>query len=453
MNKALTVIATKTPKASQASQTRSSVLQLIGLMLLAKLAVDVVDAVTTEWVMDGARYALAVLLSLPTLALLGSIVMLSRRSAADPHTIKRFLVITMAAIALQIVLRSAVISMLANVVSPEKRFLIQPLRGSELSHSHTHLLTGVLFLMIPAVIGAWVSGRRGIWGWALLGIVISGTAIFIVNESNLTLMDLLPFITEDVALVLLTLFVGALADQERDEQARLQAANRRLAERSKMSEQLATSRERMRIARDLHDTVAHSLAGLIFQLDAMGTMMGDAPESTQQMLTRTKNIARQGLKDARAAITNLRAGLVEDSGLIGALQQHVESINSLGRVPIIFEHSHDDDIDPSLDQLSNAQTDALFRIAQEAIYNAARYAQARCIQVQLCQEQIVELRQTYLTLNIIDDGIGFEESAIQNGHYGLRGMRERAEEAGAYLRIDSTKGHGTTLSVTLLFAT
>jgi len=246
---------------------------------------------------------------------------------------------------------------------------------------------------------------------------------------------------------LLTLFVGSLADQERDEQLRLQEANHRLAEQGKVREQLAASRERMRMARDLHDTVAHSLAGLVFQLDALGTLMDGAPATAHQTLTRAKGTARQGLEDARAAITNLRAGLIEDLGLVSALQQHVEAANALGRIPITFEQANGDNT--TMHTLSQPQANAFFRIAQEAIYNAARHAQARHIQVRLVQEHLPEVAQNYLTLNVQDDGIGFDESAVQDGHYGLRGMRERAALVGAHLRVDSSTGKGTTLSVTL----
>jgi signal transduction histidine kinase len=281
----------------------------------------------------------------------------------------------------------------------------------------------------------------------MLGVVLNALAILLLNHHDLSIPELIPYIAEDIALVLLTLFVGSLADLERAEQARLQQALLLLAEQAQMREQLAASRERLRMARELHDTVAHSLAGLVFQLDALGTLIEDAPESALQTLGRAREAARQGLKDARMAVTNLRTDGVEDLGLVSALQQHVETISAQSGVPITFEQINCRE--SGMGTLNKVSSEALLRIAQEAIYNASRHAHARQIRVKLAKEYVLALAQTNLTLSVEDDGIGFNVSAMQADHYGLRGMRERAALVGAHLQMISSAGKGTLISVVL----
>jgi signal transduction histidine kinase len=435
--------------ARDANRTIPWVLRLTGLMLLAKLAVEVADALITESGAYNERQALALLLTLPTVGLLCVIgLLLSRRgSSLSAQTLKWMLAIIMVVNAMQIIGRPIILYMVPT--QPESNLLGAFLSGSlgGFARSHARLQTGVVFMMIPAVLGAWISGKHRAWRWALLGAALSAIAILLLNHRDLAIPELIPFVAEDIALVLLTLFVGSLADQERTEQARLQRANLLLAEQGQVLTHLAASRERLRMARELHDTVAHSLAGLVFQLDALGTLIGDVPESALQTLTRAKDIARQGLVDARMAVTDLRSGVVEDQGLLNALKQHVEAASAQSGVPITFEPVNCGE--SRVDTLNKADSDALFRIAQEAIYNASRHAHAKQIRVRLILEYVPALSRTNLTLSVEDDGVGFDKAAMQDGHYGLRGMRERAELVGAHLWLDSSVGNGTIISVVL----
>ena len=346
---------------------------------------------------------------------------------------------------IQIIARPVILYI--GMPSPDMSLLSAFLSGSlgGFTRSRAHLQTGVVFMMIPAVLGAWISGWHHAWRWATFGALLSACAILVLNHRDMAIPELIPFIAEDVALVLLTLFVGRLADQERAKQSRLQQANRLLAEQGRVREQLAASRERLHMARELHDTVAHSLAGLVFQLDALGTLIGDAPESAQQTLALAKAVARQGLVDARLAVTDLRMGTVEDQGLFNALQQHIKTVAAQCDIPITFEPIN---CAPArLDDLDKAVSDALFRIVQEAIYNASQHARAQQITVKLVQAYVSA--QAQLMISVEDDGVGFDNTALQAGHYGVRGMRERAELVGAQLQMESSAGKGTIISVVL----
>lgn len=430
-------------------RTTPWMLRLIGAMLLANLAVEVLDALVIGWGPYDERLWATLLLSLPNVGLLflTALFLFKRDFICSAQILKWMLMIAMAVNAMQII-GHAIIPYIISP-RPDTNLLNAFLSGSlgGFAGSHARLQTGVVFMMIPAVLGAWISGKHHAWRWAVLGVMLSAIDILLLNHRDLSIPELIPFIAEDIALVLLTLFVGLLADLDRAEQERLQQSNLLLAEQARMREQLATSRERLRMARELHDTVAHSLAGLVFQLDALGTLIDDAPENVQQTLARAKDTARQGLRDARVAVTDLRKDRAEEWELAGALQRHVEAVNSQTDVPITFEQAHCEGAE--MGTLNKVYSDALFRIAQEAIYNASRHAHAKQIRVKLVKEYTPESSHASLTLSVEDDGIGFDVSAMQAGHYGLRGIRERSELIGAQLQMDSTAGKGTLISVVL----
>ncbi len=184
-------------------------------------------------------------------------------------------------------------------------------------------LASAFFYAIPTMLGAWIGGRRSVLRWTVFTVLCSFTADLIAIAPN---WNALPFITgsalsQAVVVAILAFFVASLADQLRTEQAQLQAANQKLAEQARVREQLATSRERVRLARDLHDTLAHTLAGLVVQMNAIDTLMDvDAPAAKQE-LGKAQLTAKRGLEETRAAISDLRANIVEELGLSGALQR------------------------------------------------------------------------------------------------------------------------------------
>jgi signal transduction histidine kinase len=255
-----------------------------------------------------------------------------------------------------------------------------------------------------------------------------------------------------VALGLVTLvvcyFVGSLADQQRAEHAQLEQANRKLAEQAFVREQLATSRERMRLSRDLHDTVAHKLAALSVQVNAIDAVLrdpaSDDPEIVHQEVERARVLVREGLDDARRAIGGLRANAVEDLGLAAALAKLAESVSQRGGLEVTFERRGDDPALPA------ETADALYLIVQEALNNVERHAQT--------QHAVVTFdggtpQAAMVVIRVTDDGVGFDPAAKQDEaqRFGLIGMRERAELIGAQLRVDSQLDAGTTMTVSLRY--
>jgi signal transduction histidine kinase len=198
----------------------------------------------------------------------------------------------------------------------------------------------------------------------------------------------------------------------------------------------AAMEERQRIALEFHDTLEQDLAGVALRMDAAAGRVQDSR-------------ARAEFEQQRALLVNLRAetrdflwDLQEPERSDGSLQKSLASQaayqNSLMSVPIMVSEEGDiPDRVPSLLQYH------LLRTAREAVANAGKHADPTRIDVRLCGGA------EGLTLQVIDDGIGFDVAArgAISGHFGLRGMRERARRMGATLVIESGHGTGTTVSI------
>ncbi len=214
--------------------------------------------------------------------------------------------------------------------------------------------------------------------------------------------------------------------------------NARLYQRSR---QAATLKERNRLARDIHDSLAQGLTGIVVQLEAMERLAQRRPDQALHSLQRAKDLARHSLHEARRSVWGLRPSALEGLSLAEALQNHTESLQADNGLHVTFESSGE------RRALSPDAELNLFRIAQEALNNVQRHAQARAAHVQLDYEP------GFLRLSVQDDGVGLPDSdnpaLYDNGHegFGLIGMRERATLLGGELRIESRPGGGTWVEV------
>ncbi len=192
------------------------------------------------------------------------------------------------------------------------------------------------------------------------------------------------------------------------------------------------------MARDLHDTLAHTLAGLAVQINAINALLkGEQPEVRRE-LAYASQMVEDGLVNTRQAIGDVRANAVVELGLGGALRRQVELLSQRSGAQATFEQ--DDDVPELRDEAANT----LFRIAQEALTNIERHARAQHVGVALRTERG---ETSALVLSIRDDGIGFDTADLDDQRFGLRGMRERAELIGAHLRLDSAVGEGTQVTI------
>jgi len=195
---------------------------------------------------------------------------------------------------------------------------------------------------------------------------------------------------------------------------------------------LAISRERNRLAHELHDTLAHSLSGVAVQLEAIDTILDTNPDEAKALLQQSLATTRSGLNETRRALRALRAGPLEDLGLALAMRSLAESVASRNGLKLSL------DVPEHLENLSPELEQDIYRVAQEALENVARHAQAKNVKVRLSQNK------DQLELIISDNGRGFDPSKIDAiTKFGIQGMRERTEMLGGNLEVDSRPEGGT----------
>jgi len=231
--------------------------------------------------------------------------------------------------------------------------------------------------------------------------------------------------------------ITMLRDRQRMERKELEEANRKLEEYAMASERLAASRERNRIARELHDTLAHTLSGLAIQLEAAKTITDGENPQLLVMMEKARTTIREGLGETRRALKSLRASPLDDLGLSLALKRLADDASERDTINIRTE------IIKENPDWSESLEEGIYRIAQESLENIIRHAAASSAVLKL------EEQEGRLTLTVSDDGRGFEtDSLYKEGRYGLRGMKERATALGGDLSINSRTGGGTVVIFT-----
>jgi signal transduction histidine kinase len=296
----------------------------------------------------------------------------------------------------------------------------------------TPLTEPFFFLLIPLVLVAWGYGRRGaVWGSTWATILHLGTGCWALQQDILDRPFFVGALTRIVLLYLVPLLVSILAQRERKQHAELEAAHQRLRRHAATVEQLAVSRERNRLARDLHDTLAHSLAALSVQLEALRTLLAHDPAAAQDALNDVAVLARNGLEESRQAIQALRSDPLKTLGLVGALRSTLQAFQARTGVQTDLSVAGQEP------DLTDEEAQALFRIADEALTNVERHAAAQQVTVRLA------FGSDRIDLVVRDDGVGFDPAAVDPDRYGLTGIQERAAMIGAKLKVHSRPGGGT----------
>jgi signal transduction histidine kinase len=199
----------------------------------------------------------------------------------------------------------------------------------------------------------------------------------------------------------------------------------------------AVLEERNRLAREMHDTLIQGCAGVSALLEAASSAREVSPSISDELLDRARNEVRATVDEARLAVWNLRQSSGE--GLASAISQLTRRLGLESGIPIRFESSG-----AALD-LGAENERSLLMIVREALQNALRHAAPKQVSVALSSDR------RGLQVEIEDDGRGFDPSIMNspNGHspngqhYGLIGMRERAEKLGGRLLLTSSPGKGT----------
>jgi signal transduction histidine kinase len=209
----------------------------------------------------------------------------------------------------------------------------------------------------------------------------------------------------------------------------------RLAEESRYA---AIVRERLKIARDLHDTLAHSMMAMLSEIRFLRKLQIHDPAAVAGELVHAEEVAHEGLKEARSAITQMRINTVRETGLGPALSTaFARFIDHTGL-------TGDFTADAEAARFGDERAETVLRMAQEALRNVEKHARATRVIIAL-----KSVRGTHLELRIEDNGIGFDPDAHHPGHFGILGLREQADLIGAELNIDSRPNEGTKVIVSL----
>lgn len=305
----------------------------------------------------------------------------------------------------------------------------------------TYFMTPLPFLVmfIPLVIGAWQYSRRYVLyfcGLTFLVDCIVALLVFTVSTQSFLVLIGIALIQTILFLLIGNMITNLMAVQ-REQRQRLTEANDRLVHYAATMEQLTISRERNRMARELHDVMAHTMSGVAVELEGVRAMLKVNPEQAGELLGSSLLAIRGGLTEIRRALQALRSSPLEDLGLGLAIRNLVDSFpNSEAR-------RIDLHIDGTFQGFSTDVEHCFYRVAQEALSNAVSHARASKVSVCLQQED------SLLRLSIQDNGIGFEQDSVDLiDKYGLLGMRERAEMIRGDLSIVSRPNSGTKIELT-----
>jgi NarL family two-component system sensor histidine kinase YdfH len=298
-------------------------------------------------------------------------------------------------------------------------------------------VAGISYGLYPGLIGL-VIGLPVKRLWRVLAVsyfLILSLVDFLLFTIAGTVLGWLTWTVPIVAFV--TIYVSLyLRQAEAREQAQmfsreLEVANDQLREYAAQVEDLTIAAERQRMARELHDTLSQGLAGLILQLEATDAhLAGDRPERARSILQQSMEKARLTLAEARQAIDNLRQP--------GDLSLEIEHFTSSTGIPCKVEI-----VLPMA--LSEQLSETVERIVAEGLTNIARHARAKKAKLHI---EFID-QENELKIEIGDDGIGFEPTAVEAGHYGLLGIRERVRLVGGTFDMLTSPGDGTHLVVRL----
>jgi signal transduction histidine kinase/DNA-binding response OmpR family regulator len=210
--------------------------------------------------------------------------------------------------------------------------------------------------------------------------------------------------------------------------------NDRLTEQARLA---AVSAERQRLARELHDSVTQSIYSVTLLSSGWESMARQGTlDDPADAFRRLGAVGQQALREMRLLLHQLRPSILEEEGLVNALQQRLDTVEKRSNIDAQLIIRGD------LRDLPQKIEDELFNIAQESLNNSLRHARAESIKV------YIEENQGALTLSIEDDGIGFDTSTKFTG-MGLRNMQERAHAIGGELSIYSATEYGTRVTISV----
>ena len=229
-----------------------------------------------------------------------------------------------------------------------------------------------------------------------------------------------------------------LREERRELERRVAVRTREVERLAEESRYAAVVRERLKIARDLHDTLAHSMMAILSEIRLLRRLHARDPPALAGELERAEMIAHEGLAEARSAISQMRLSAVRETGLGPALAGAFDKF--IDRTGLLGEFSAEEEAA----RFGDERGEAILRIALEALRNIEKHAVATRVAVRL-----TIANGSHLQMLIEDNGIGFDPDAVMPDHFGIVGIREQSQLIGAEVSIESVRDHGTTVLVSL----
>ena len=264
----------------------------------------------------------------------------------------------------------------------------------------------------------------------------------LLQREGLQTVISVPLIAQGRAVGAIDMGIGVLRPVAPEELSLLAAIGQQIgvaienARLYEQAQQLAVVEERNRLARDLHDSVIQALYGVALCAEAAARqLLSGETNLAADHLREIRATAQEASREMRLLVFELRPPILQRDGLAAVLQARLEAVEGRDGLETEFIWQGDGRLPPEVEE-------GLYRVAQEALNNALKHAQASSVIVSLQQNGRV------VTLEIIDNGAGFDPiSARERGGFGLRGMEERAARLGGELTIQSRPGEGTKVRV------
>lgn len=248
-------------------------------------------------------------------------------------------------------------------------------------------------------------------------------------KSMLTSINIMVFILYVVVLMRIQIDenekILVLNDKLNKANDELKVMNIKLQDYAEKTEKMTETRERNRLAREIHDTIGHALTGIIAGIDACLTIIDYSPESVKNQLTIISKVARQGINDVRRSVKALRPDVLENSYLKDAIEKMLDEMRTTSKCNIIFENEIGEL------KFDSDEEDAIYRVIQESITNSIRHGKSTKIYVTLY------MKKKDLILIITDNGIGCKD--IKKG-FGIQHMRERVELLNGTINFEGKNG-------------
>lgn len=295
-----------------------------------------------------------------------------------------------------------------------------------------------LVLLPPVAHSVILLSRPGIVVVSCVSIVILLWSVVRWHGWGLVPVAFLEFLFAVLFTIVFTL-LAVSSERSRSDVQRLASelgeANLKLREYAVQAEELAATRERNRLAREIHDSLGHYLTVVHVQLEAARALSDRDPGRARDALAKAQSLTQEGLQEIRRSVSALRASPLDHQSLVEALRQLADESTAAGLAAEVEVLGAPRSLSPQAEL-------ALYRAGQEGLTNARKHAQARHARLSLDYGPVPGVR-----LTVSDDGVGASPAATAAGGFGLLGLRERVQLLGGTMTTRTAPGNGFTLEV------